>query len=175
MQDTETLGISAGQSAVSAEELTKQLRKETRQKFLDRIRGNLESISHQLAFSPAEAAICCGKSASWAYRLIYAGKLRVLNAEEGRLLIPRSEIERFLSGADKYAPQPKAKSTNGVMDVKGVEKVKPQPGPELQILAIQYELLSVLSNLSGSLFWAVEQKRWRVADKIEELEEPVQR
>jgi len=63
----------------------------------------------------------------------------------------------------------------GVMDVKGVEKVKPQPGPELQILAIQYELLSVLSNLSGSLFWAVEQKRWRVADKIEELEEPVQR
>ena len=108
METTETLS-SAGQPAASAE-LVKQLRKESRQKFLDRIRDSLGSVVHQLAFSPAEAGIICGRSPTWAYRQIYAGKFRVLNAEDGRLQIPRSEIERYLGGAEKYAPQPKAKN-----------------------------------------------------------------
>jgi hypothetical protein len=86
----------------------KQRRKESRAKFLDGIRESLNSVKHQLAFSPAEAAITCGKSPTWAYRRIYDGTFRA-TTEGGRLLIPASEITHFLSGAEKYAPQPKAK------------------------------------------------------------------
>ena len=107
MQDTETLS-STGQPIASAEE-TKQQRKEKRAKFLDRIRDSLGSVVHQMALSPTEAALACGRSPTWAYRKIYSGEFRVLNAEDGRLMIPRSEIERFLSRAEKYNPQPKAK------------------------------------------------------------------
>jgi hypothetical protein len=110
MHNSDILCNTASATEPSAEELERQQRKQRRQKFLDGIRGKLESVSHQLAFSPAEAAIACGKSPTWAYRQIYAGKFRVLNAEEGRLLIPRSEIERYLGGAEKYNPEPKAKS-----------------------------------------------------------------
>ena len=106
MQDTETLS-SAGQPTLSAE-LVKQLRKESRQKFLDRIRGSLESIRHQMAFSPAEAGILCGHSPTWAYRKIYRGEWRVISSDDGRIEIPRSEIERWLGGAEKYNPQRKA-------------------------------------------------------------------
>jgi hypothetical protein len=37
----------------------------------------------------------------------------VVNAEDGILQIPRSEIERYLGGAEKYDPQPKAKIGDG--------------------------------------------------------------
>jgi helix-turn-helix protein len=95
------------------EDLEKQQRKQRREKFLEKIRGSLGSRVHQLAFSPTEAALACGKSPTWAYRQIWAGKLRVLNAEQGRLMIPRSEIEHFLSGAEKYTPEPKHAKKNG--------------------------------------------------------------
>lgn len=108
MNHTESPG-NTGQSAASAE-LVKQLRKESRQRFLDKIRGKLESLSHQLALTPTEAAIACSRSPTWGYRKIYDGTFRVINAEDGRLLIPRSEIERYLGGASKYNPQPKAKN-----------------------------------------------------------------
>jgi hypothetical protein len=112
VETTDTLG-SVGQPNASAEELTKQLRKESRQRFLDGKRDSLERIRQQMAFSPAEAGIVCGKSPTWSYRKIYDGTFKVINAEDGRLLIPRSEIERYLGGASKYAPQPKAKIGGG--------------------------------------------------------------
>jgi hypothetical protein len=111
VQDTETLG-SAGQPAASAE-LVKQLRKENRQKFLDGIRARLGSVRHQEAFSPAEAGILHGKSPTWAYRKIYRGEWRVKSSDDGRILIPRSEIMRDLGDAQKYNPQPKAKIGGG--------------------------------------------------------------
>lgn len=40
--------------------------------------------------------------------MIYRGRFKVVSSD-GRILIPRSEIERYLGGAEKYAPQPKAK------------------------------------------------------------------
>jgi helix-turn-helix protein len=109
VENTDTHCNTASATPQPAEELQKQQRKQRREKFLDRIRDSLGSKVHQLAFSPTEAALACGKSPTWAYRQIYAGKLRVLNAEDGRLMIPRSEIEHFLSGAEKYSPQPKTK------------------------------------------------------------------
>jgi hypothetical protein len=102
---------STGQSAASAE-LIKQLRKESRQKFLDKIRGSLGSITHQLALSPAEAAIACGKSPTWAYGKIYSGEFRVISSAT-RILIPRSEIERYLGGAEKYNPESKHPKNRG--------------------------------------------------------------
>jgi hypothetical protein len=58
------------------------------------------------AYSPAEFAASCGRHASWAYRLLYAGKVRALT-DLGRILIPASELERLLSSAAPYNPQPR--------------------------------------------------------------------
>jgi hypothetical protein len=62
------------------------------------------------AYSPAEFAASCGRHASWAYRLLYAGKVRALT-DLGRILIPASELERVLSGAAPYNPQPRKTKT----------------------------------------------------------------
>jgi len=105
MQNSDVL-CNTGQPIASAEEIEKRRRKQRRAKFLDRIRDSLGSVVHQLALSPAEAAIACGKSPTWAYRRIYDGTFRVTN-KGGRLLIPASEIAHFLAGASKYDPQPK--------------------------------------------------------------------
>jgi hypothetical protein len=37
-------------------------------------------------------------------------------------------------------------------------------------LAIEYRLYSFLSNLTGGVFWWAEQKKWKVADQLEEQE-----
>src|SRR5438093_11708991 len=107
MESMESPCQTASAAPLSAEE--KQRRKENRAKFLKGIRDSLGSVIHQMAFSPAEAGIVCGRSPTWAYRRIYAGKFRLTNDEDGRLQIPRSEIERYLGGAEKYNPAPKAK------------------------------------------------------------------
>jgi hypothetical protein len=60
------------------------------------------------AYSPAEFAASCGRHASWAYRLLYANKIRAVT-ELGRILIPASELERVLGLAEPYNPKPKTK------------------------------------------------------------------
>jgi hypothetical protein len=40
-----------------------------------------------------------------------------------------------------------------------------------KLAAIEYRFLSLLSNLSGAVFWFFEQRKWRLADQIEQLEE----
>ena len=105
MQDTETLS-STGQPIASAEELEKQRRKENRAKFVKGIKDSLGSVIHQMALTPTEAAIACSRSPTWGYRKIYDGTFRVIRSN-GRILIPRAEIERFIARADKYDPQPK--------------------------------------------------------------------
>lgn len=111
MQNPDVQCDTASATPPSAEE--KQLRKESRQKFLAGIRDSLGSVVHQLAFSPAEAAIVCGRSPTWAYRRIYDGTFRVINAEDGRLQIPREEILRYLGGAEKYNPEQKHPKNGG--------------------------------------------------------------
>jgi helix-turn-helix protein len=61
------------------------------------------------AYSPAEFAASCGKHPTWAYRLLYANKIRAIT-ELGRILIPASELERVLSLAQPYNPKRKPKS-----------------------------------------------------------------
>jgi hypothetical protein len=65
--------------------------------------------TNRAALSPREFAATCGRHPSWAYRLLYAKKIRAVT-ELGRILIPASELERVLSLAQPYDPKPKPKS-----------------------------------------------------------------
>jgi helix-turn-helix protein len=60
------------------------------------------------AYSPAEFAATCGRHPSWAYRLLYGGKIHAIT-QLGRILIPAAELERVLSLAQPYDPKPKPK------------------------------------------------------------------
>jgi hypothetical protein len=50
-----------------------------------------------------------GKSQTYIYRQIYAGRLRPI-ADCGRLMISREELLRFLSRGAEYNPRPKTKA-----------------------------------------------------------------
>lgn len=57
--------------------------------------------SSRVAYSPGEFAKMFGKSQTWGYRQIYAGKVNAIT-EHGRLLIPAKEVERILESAGIY-------------------------------------------------------------------------
>jgi hypothetical protein len=66
----------------------------------------------RVAFSPGEFAALFGKSQTWGYRQIYAGKVKTIT-EYGRILIPAAEVERILGKAGTYdglKPKVKAKA-----------------------------------------------------------------
>lgn len=54
-----------------------------------------------MAYSPGEFAELFGKSQTWGYRQIYAGKVIAIT-QHGRILIPAKEVERILEGAGIY-------------------------------------------------------------------------
>jgi hypothetical protein len=60
-------------------------------------------LSERAAFSPAEFAALCGRSPTWGYRQIYAGRINPIS-DCGRLLIPRSEFDSFLARKAEYNP-----------------------------------------------------------------------
>jgi hypothetical protein len=64
------------------------------------------------ALSPREFAASCGKHPSWAYRLLYAGKIHAIT-QFGRILIPKTELERVVGTAEPYNPRPKPQQKNG--------------------------------------------------------------
>lgn len=55
----------------------------------------------RVTFSPGEFAALFGKSQTWGYRQIYAGKVKTIT-EYGRILIPAAEVERILGSASRY-------------------------------------------------------------------------
>ena len=57
--------------------------------------------SKRVAYSPAEFAAMFGKSQTWGYRQIYAGKVKTIT-QHGRILIPAAEVERILAEAGIY-------------------------------------------------------------------------
>jgi len=75
------------------------------------MRQDQTQSTHRAVLSPREFAASCGRHASWAYRLLYSGKIRALT-DLGRILIPASELERVLSLAQPYNPKPKPKTQN---------------------------------------------------------------
>jgi hypothetical protein len=68
-------------------------------------------LSERLAFSPKEFAAALGKSPTYAYRQIYAGRIRPIS-DCGRMMISRNEIDRFLARAAEYNPQSKGNSAD---------------------------------------------------------------
>ena len=62
--------------------------------------------TERAAYSPAEFAALFNRHPTWAYRLMYDGKLQAVTGL-GRLLIPASEVERILAPAAAYNPKPK--------------------------------------------------------------------
>jgi hypothetical protein len=65
-----------------------------------------DQTTNRAAYSPAEFAATCGRHPSWAYRLLYGGKIRAVT-QLGRILIPATELQRVLSLAQRYDPKPK--------------------------------------------------------------------
>jgi hypothetical protein len=60
-------------------------------------------LAERVALSPAEFAALCGRSPTWCYRQIYAGRIKPIS-EYGRLLIPRSELDALLARKAEYNP-----------------------------------------------------------------------
>lgn len=60
----------------------------------------------RLGYPLAEFAHLNGRHPSWAYRQLYAGKIKAVTSL-GRLLIPQDEIERLMATAESYNPKPK--------------------------------------------------------------------
>ena len=75
------------------------------------MRNDETQSTRRAAYSPAEFAASCGKHPSWAYRLLYSGKIHAIT-ELGRILIPATELERVLALAQPYDPKPKAKAAD---------------------------------------------------------------
>lgn len=63
----------------------------------------------RVAYSPGEFAKMFGKSQTWGYRQIYAGKVNAIT-EHGRILIPAKEVERILESAGIYNGREKSKA-----------------------------------------------------------------
>ena len=55
----------------------------------------------KVVLTPTEFAALFGRHYSWAYRQIYAGKVTVIS-HLGRIMIPRSEVQRLLEMKDVY-------------------------------------------------------------------------
>jgi hypothetical protein len=74
-----------------------------RAQTLSRVAREPVPLAERAAFSPAEFAALCGRSPTWAYRQIYAARVKPIR-DCGRLLIPRSEIDSFLARKAEYNP-----------------------------------------------------------------------
>jgi hypothetical protein len=73
------------------------------------MRNDETQSASRAALSPREFAASFGKHASWAYRLLYSGKIHAIT-DFGRILIPTTELERVLNLAQPYNPQTKPES-----------------------------------------------------------------
>ena len=60
-----------------------------------------EGKKEKVALTPGEFAALFGKSQTWGYRQLYAGKVKAIT-EYGRTMIPASEVERILGEAGRY-------------------------------------------------------------------------
>jgi hypothetical protein len=58
-------------------------------------------FEQRLAFTPNQFAQLFGRHQVWAYRLIYARKVKVI-ADSGRMMIPRAEADRLTKRAAFY-------------------------------------------------------------------------
>jgi hypothetical protein len=60
-------------------------------------------LSERLGYSVAEFATLFGRSPTWAYRQIYAGRVKAI-ADCGRLLVAHTEVDSILARGREYNP-----------------------------------------------------------------------
>lgn len=79
-------------------------------------------------YTPAEFAALFGKERTWGYRQLYAGKVKAIT-KLGQTLIPQSEVDKLLNGAERYRGAPshtkrvaKKKAKKTTPDSKGAKK-----------------------------------------------------
>jgi len=58
--------------------------------------------SERVVLTPTEFAALFNRHFNWAYRQIYAGKVKVIS-KLGRIMIPRSEVDRLLQEMETYS------------------------------------------------------------------------
>ena len=59
----------------------------------------------KVTYTPAEFAALFGKERTWAYRQLYAGKVKAIT-KLGQTQIPQSEVDKLLKGAERYNGSP---------------------------------------------------------------------
>ena len=68
------------------------------------------NLTERLALSVKECAAAVGKSPTFIYRKIYAGRIKPI-PDTGRLLVSKREIEAYLGRAEVYNPKPRKRKT----------------------------------------------------------------
>jgi hypothetical protein len=58
-------------------------------------------MHEKLAYTPKEFSALFGREKTWAYRLLYAGKINAISGY-GSIMIPASEAARITSDAGRY-------------------------------------------------------------------------
>lgn len=59
----------------------------------------------KLTYTPAEFAALFNKERTWAYRQLYAGKIKAVT-KLGQIHIPKSEVEKLLADVERYRGSP---------------------------------------------------------------------
>jgi hypothetical protein len=68
----------------------------------ERMETSPNMTSEKVVLTPTELASLFGRHYTWAYRQIYAGKIKVIS-NLGRIMIPRSEVDRLLQQTEIYS------------------------------------------------------------------------
>jgi Helix-turn-helix domain len=81
----------------------------------DKETSQLPSFDKRMVYSPGEFAALFGKHQTWGYRQLYRGTIKAIT-QCGRIMIPRSEVDRLLSSAKVYAGkvQPQRSRRSGI-------------------------------------------------------------
>jgi hypothetical protein len=74
-----------------------------------------QTSSVRVAYSPGEFAALFGRSQTWGYRQIYAGKVNAIT-EHGRILIPAKDVEKVLESAGIYNGKEKPRQQKARVD-----------------------------------------------------------
>lgn len=118
----------------------------------------------RVAFSPAEFATLFGKSQTWGYRQIYAGKVKTIT-EHGRILIPAAEVERILGTAGIYdgmkpkAPQSKEQLQKLAPKLEGVWQTYIQQRRQSNLEASPASTTSAGKKLRPKQSWIGDERR----------------
>lgn len=62
-------------------------------------------MTDKATYTAAEFAALFGKERTWGYRQLYAGKVKAIT-KLGQTLIPQSEVDKLLNGAERYLGAP---------------------------------------------------------------------